>query len=83
MHLVVVAVVTVVTIVLHVVRRAVVATRTEPVGRLALDCLIFHRVVMTVRTLHAVRAVVAARSSFAHVLEALDAVSHDALPLAE
>lgn len=69
MHLVVVAMVTVVAIVLHVVRRgAVVTTRTEPVRGLALERLVLHRVVMAVRALHTVRALVAARTSLAHVL---------------
>lgn len=83
MKLVIMAVVTVVAIVLHVVRRrAVVATRTEPVRWLATECLLLHGVVVAVRPLHA-GSLVAARTSLAYMLQALDAVSHDALPLAE
>ena len=83
MELAVVAVVTVVAVVLHVVkRRAVVAPRTEPVRWLAVGCLLLHGIVVAVRTLHT-GSLVAARTSLTHVLQALDAVSHDALPLAE
>lgn len=83
-HLAVVAVMVVaVAVVLHVVRRAVVSTRAEPVRWLALDSLFCHGVVLAVRALHAMRSLLAARSSLVHVLEVLDAVSHDALPLAE
>ena len=50
---------------------------------LALECLLLHRVVVAVRALHAVGALVAANTSCAHVLQLLNAVGHDSLPLAQ
>ena len=76
-------VVVVVAVVLHVVRSGVVATRAEPVGWLALECLLCHWVVVAMGALHAVWSLVAAWSSLAHVLQALDPAGHDALPLAK
>lgn len=81
-HAVVMAVV-LVTVMLHVVRRATVSTRAEPVRWLAPECFLCHGVVMSMWALHTVWSLVAAWSSLAHVLEVLDAVSHDALPFAE
>lgn len=88
-HAVVVAVMAVMvgvvrtTIVLHVVRWAVVSARAEPVGWLAPESILGHRAVVAVRARHAVRAVVAAWSSLTHVLPALKAIGHDTLPLAK
>lgn len=74
---VVVVTVMAVTIVLHVMRGAVVSARAEPVGWFALECLFLHRVVVAVWSL------VATWSALAHVLELFNAIGHDGSPLAE
>lgn len=81
-HAVVVVMVVVMAVVIHVVR-AVVSARTEPVGWLAVERLLCHRVGDAMGARHAVGSLVAAGSSLAHVLEVLNAVCHDTLPLAQ